>query len=561
MSVEALLLVISLLFFLSILACKAGYRFGTPVLLLFLGVGMLCGSDGLGIQFTSMPMAEAIGTVAMCVILFSGGLDTKIDDIKPVLGPGIVLATAGVVLTAAFSGLLIWLIFDLTAPTAAHISLIAALLLASMMSSTDSASVFSILRAKGLLLKNNLRPLLELESGSNDPMAYMLTITFISLALQGGQPDYLMAVLELLKQFVVGALIGGIFGFLFVELINRLKIDNQSLYPIAVLTACIFAFSSSYFLGGNSYLAVYIGGVVMGNSRFVHKRSAVNFFDGLAWLSQLMMFLTLGLIVNPHELIPMLIPGLIISAVMILVTRPASVFLSLAPFRSISTNAKLFVSWVGLRGAVPIIFAILALSANVPHARTLFDIVFVCTLVSLIVQGTTLGAMAAKLHLLDTPQQLGRVKDFDMEFSDEIKSVMAELTVSEQILTFGSTLLDLPLPEQCLAVLVKRGEAFFVPSGKTALVLGDKVLLISDDHKLLMSALSQMGVRPEEEPQNPGFSLDTFYMGKKRGPRDFFRDVRSFGENVLRFPGRFIDETIKHHAKNNPSNDDADANH
>lgn len=532
MSVEAVLFGVSILFFLSILACKAGYRFGVPLLLLFLGVGMVCGSDGFGIQFSNLSVAQAIGTIALCIILFSGGLDTKISDIKPVLAPGIVLATLGVVLTAVLTGILIHTIFNIPALGTIPLSLTASLLLASTMSSTDSASVFSILRGKGLHLKNNLRPMLELESGSNDPMAYMLTITLISLVSQGGEPDYLDAFLQLIKQFAVGTLIGLVFGYAFVWVINKIKIDNASLYPILVLTACIFVFSASYFMGGNSYLAVYIGGVVMGNSRFVHKRSSVNFFDGLAWLSQLVVFLALGLLVNPHELVPLICPGLIISLLMIFVTRPISVFLCLAPFRKISRQSKTFISWVGLRGAVPIIFAILALAADVPHARFIFNIVFVCTLVSLVVQGTTLATVAKKLDLLDAPEDLGKVKDFDMELSDDIKSVLAELTISEQILNYGDRLLKLPLPENCVAVLVKRDDAYFVPTGKTELTLGDKVLLISDDPEGLKDALAQMGVTPEAEGTEDADEPFSFRSVFVNTPKDIIGGIKDLRSNI-----------------------------
>ncbi len=500
MQVEALLLGLSVLFFLSILACKAGYRFGVPVLLLFLIVGMLYGSYGaISFDFTDMKKVQGIGTIALCIILFSGGMDTKIEDIKLVIGPGLMLATIGVVLTSLITGVLVLFTFDIVSVSGVALNMTTALLLASMMSSTDSASVFSILRSKGLLLKNNLRPMLELESGSNDPMAYMLTLTFISLVQQGGTPDYTSAILTLFTQFLVGGIAGFVFGKLFVYLINRIQIGNASLYPILVLTGCIFIFSASYYLQGNSYLAVYIGGVVVGNSRFVHKRSSVNFFDGLAWLSQLLMFLTLGLLVNPHELVPVIIPGLIISIVMILFSRPASVFVSLLPFKKIDNQSKIFISRVGLRGAVPIIFAIMALSAGEPQARLLFNIVFVCTLVSLIVQGTSLSFMAKKLNLTEDPTDLGRVKDFDMEVAEELKTILAELTISEQVLNYGDKLLSLPLPENSLAVLVKRADNYFIPNGKTELMLDDKVLIISDEKESLMNALAQMGVTPEDD--------------------------------------------------------------
>src|SRR5690554_5780152 len=360
-SVELTLLGISILFFLSILAGKAGYRFGVPALLLFLIVGMLTGSAGLGIQFENLAVAQTIGTIALCMILFSGGIDTKLEEIKPVAAQGVILATLGVLLTAVITGFIIWWVLGMTHESLG-VGLLTSLLLASTMASTDSASVFSILRSKGLNLKNNLRPLLELESGSNDPMAYILTVTLIDLIMMDTAPNYWAAGGMLLVQLAIGTLAGYFLGRLAVQLINRLDIDNPSLYPILVVTCCIFIFSFTYFLKGNGFLAVYIGGLVIGNSRFVHKRSTLNFLDGLAWLSQLLMFLTLGLLVNPSELVPIILPGVLISFFMIIFTRPISVFLCLLPFRKMGFKDKVYVSWVRLRGAVPIIFAIVVLA-------------------------------------------------------------------------------------------------------------------------------------------------------------------------------------------------------
>ena len=330
MQLELALLLISILFFVSIVADKAGYRFGVPSLLLFLAVGMLFGSDGFGIEFDNITMAETVGTIALCVILFSGGMDTKINDIKPVLAQGIVLSTVGVLLTALFTGLAIWWILGMTYE-AATFGLSTSLLLGATMSSTDSASVFSILRAKGLRLKNNLKPMLELESGSNDPMAYILTITLLTYIQSNSEPNYVYATLLVLSQLVIGAVLGLVFGKLIVLLINKLNIKNDSLYPILVLSSCIFIFSATYFLHGNCYLAVYLGGLVIGNSTLVHKNSTIKFFDGLTWLFQLIMFLILGLLVKPHELVPIIVPGLIISFVMIFLTRPLSVYICLLP--------------------------------------------------------------------------------------------------------------------------------------------------------------------------------------------------------------------------------------
>jgi len=493
-SIELGLLTLSILFFLSILAGKAGYKFGVPALLLFLGVGMLFGSDGLGIQFESIEIAQTVGTVALCIILFSGGMDTKLEDIRPIMGQGVVLATVGVLLTALMTGVAIWFVFGQTLASAG-IGLMSALLLASTMSSTDSASVFSILRSKGLLLKNNLRPMLELESGSNDPMAYVLTITLISIVGSDAEPDYLMAALNLLMQLVIGGVAGYFLGKAAVWTINNLDIDNRSLYPILVFTFCIFIFSFTYFIKGNGFLAVYIGGLVIGNSRFIHKRSALNFFDGMAWMSQLLMFLTLGLLINPSELVPIIVPGLIISFLMILVTRPLSVFISLMPFRKMHYKDKMFISWVGLRGAVPIIFAIMVLAADIPNARLMFNIVFFCTLVSLIVQGTTLSQMAKWLNLAEQPEKIKGPKNFDVEFSDEIKSIISELKITAQALEKGNHLMDLRLPEKTIVVMVKRDGLFFVPNGKTQLMENDKLLVITDDYQALKETSLQLGIK------------------------------------------------------------------
>jgi potassium/hydrogen antiporter len=489
---ELILFAVSILFFVSILAGKAGYKFGVPALLLFLAVGMLAGSDGLGLQFESIEVAQMVGTIALCIILFSGGMDTKISEIRPVIVQGVILATLGVLLTAALTGFLIYWMWG--SETAAFgIGLATCLLLAATMSSTDSASVFSILRARGLNLKHNLRPMLELESGSNDPMAYILTITLIEIVKADAAPNYWAAGGTLVTQLVIGAFAGYVLGKLAVRVINQLQIDNASLYPIMVFTFCIFTFSLTYIIKGNSYLAVYIGGLVIGNSKFLHKRSALNFFDGMAWMSQLLMFLTLGLLVNPRELIPIAIPGLIISFLMIFVTRPLSVFLCLLPFSKMSVKEKAFVSWVGLRGAVPIIFAIILLAENVPHARLIFNIVFFCTLVSLVVQGTSLSQMAVWLGLADKPKGLRRLKDFDVEFSDDIKSVTTEIDITNQILENGNLIMDLPLPEKTLVVMVKRDNKYFVPSGNTVLLENDKLLIITDDQDGLIQTLTNLG--------------------------------------------------------------------
>ena len=492
-SAELLLLTGSVLFFISMLLGKAGHRFGVPVLLLFLLVGMVFGSDGFGLQFENVQTAQMIGTICLTIILFSGGLDTKFNEIRPVIGPGVVLATLGVLITALVTGFFIWWLSGHMF-AGLGIGFLTALLLASTFSSTDSASVFGILRSKGLVLKNNLRPMLELESGSNDPMAYMLTIMFMGIIQSGTEPQIGMVLLQTVIQLTVGAACGYLGGKAAVSIINRIRMDNASLYPILLLILGIFIFAATYFLKGNGYLAVYIAGLVIGNAKFSHKRTSMKFMDGFAWMSQILLFLTLGLLVNPAELIPVLVPAVIVSFFLILVGRPLTVFLTLAPFRKIGFKDKLYVSWVGLRGAVPIIFAILPLAAGIPDARWIFNMVFVITIVSLLVQGTSLPLVAKWLKLADKPSKFKAFEDFDVEFSEEIKSAMTEIEITEETLKYGKNLIEMPLPDKTLVVMVKRDEQHFVPTGQTALYAGDKLLVISDDEDALRETYTNMGI-------------------------------------------------------------------
>jgi cell volume regulation protein A len=263
---------------------------------------------------------------------------------------------------------------------------------------------------------------------------------------------------------------------------RKAQLANESLYPIMMLTACIFIFSATYYLKGNTYLAVYIGGLVIGNSKFTRKRQTRSFFDGLTWLSQLVIFLVLGLMVRPHELFQpkVLLAGVIISLIMIFVSRPLSVFLCMSPFKNYRGNDKLMLSWVGLKGAVPIIFAIMCKASEVPHADVIFNVVFLCTLLSLITQGTSLSAMARKLHLTMPPQEQKKLLYFDIDLPEEVESVAIEMEVSEEMLVNGNTLKDIKFDTQLLVIMVRRGEDFFVPTGVSELEVGDQLLIISD---------------------------------------------------------------------------------
>ena len=495
MQVELILLVLSLLFFASIFTDRIGNKFGVPALLLFLVVGMVFGPDGLGswisedgvgyISSLSLDSVQAISTVALCVILFSGGMDTKIADIRPVMGPGVTLATIGVLLTALFSGILIYLIFGWI-NALVSVGFTTALLMASTMSSTDSASVFSILRTNNIGLKHNLRPLLEIESGANDPMAYVLTITLIGIVTAGEAKEIsaLTIAQEIVVQLIVGAVMGFALGKAAVSLMRKAKLTNESLYPIMILTFCIFIFSVTYYMKGNSYLAVYMGGLMIGNSKFVRKRQTKSFFDGLTWLCQLLMFLLLGLMVKPHELMQweVWLPCLIISFVMIFISRPLAVAICLQPFKEFQSRDKVLVSWVGLKGAVPIIFAILCMANNVPHANLLFNVVFLCTIISLILQGTSLSALARSLHLTQEVEQKKRLQYFDIELPEEVEEYAQEMVVTKEMLQNGTMLKEMGIPESVRIIMTRRGENFLVPNGKTNLKEGDKLLVITEDN-------------------------------------------------------------------------------
>lgn len=487
-----ILLIGAILLFVSVIAGKAGFRFGVPVLLLFLGVGMLFGSDGIGIQFNNPASTQFIGMIALSIILFSGGMDTKFTEIKPVLGQGVILATLGVMLTTAVTGFFIyWLTGILT--NFGTLTFTESLLMAAVMSSTDSASVFSILRSKRQGLKEQLRPMLELESGSNDPMAYMLTLLLIQIIqTPAGEVSLWYSFLLFVVQMSVGAVAGFLLGKLALWMMNRLNVDNQSLYPILLLAFVFFIFSFTEIVKGNGYLAVYIAGLVVGNHKMQHKKSITTFFDGFTWLFQIVMFLTLGLLVNPSDLLPIAGLGLLVSVFMILLARPLSVFLCLAPFRQMSIKAKVYVSWVGLRGAVPIIFATYPLIAEIQYANLIFNVVFFITIVSLLTQGTTVSYMAKLLGLSEKEKKQGN--EFGMELPEEIKSAMSEIEVLPSVIAKGNRLMDLTLPDNTLVVMVKRNNRFFIPKGRTSLQENDKLLVITDNDEELMNTYKNLGI-------------------------------------------------------------------
>ena len=475
LSTGNILLVGSIILFAAIAAGKISNRFGTPMLLLFLIVGMLFGTDGLGIEFNSFATAQFVGMIALSVILFSGGMDTDFREIRPVMKEGVVLATVGVLLTAAITGLFIYYIGGTVGKA---VSLPVALLTAAVMSSTDSASVFAILRAKKQGLKHNLRPLLELESGSNDPMAYILTILLIQLAGGSGAASSFWAVaLTFVKQMGLGALAGWLLGLGAIQIINRLNIGNKSLYSILLLSVVFFISSFTDLLGGNGYLAVYIAGIVMGNHKLSYKKSLSTFFDGITWLVQIVMFLMLGLLVNPRELVDIAPLGIIVGIFMIAVARPAAVHLSLLPLRSsLPRNARNYIAWVGLRGAAPILFATYPKLAGLDPNNTIFNLVFFITIFSLLVQGTTVSSMATTMNVGDKTPEAG----FDIDLPDEVKAALTEIEITNQQ-SIGKALKEISLPPRTLVMMIRREGRYIVPNGNTTIQQGDRLLLISED--------------------------------------------------------------------------------
>lgn len=470
LTIENFLLIGSLLLLASIFAGKTSYKFGVPTLLLFLGMGMISGSEGIaGINFNNPQYAQFIGIVSLNFILFSGGLDTNITSVKPILKEGITLSTLGVFLTAFTLGGFVYAVTDFT--------IYESLLLGSIVSSTDAAAVFSILRSKSLALKTNLRPTLELESGSNDPMAYVLTISFLSLVVNQEQEVWTLIPL-FLQQMILGTLLGFGFGKISKLLINKIKLDFEGLYPVLVIALMFITFSATDFFGGNGFLAIYICAVYLGNQDIIHKKSILKFFDGLAWLMQIVLFLTLGLLVFPSHVFEVFGIGLVISLFLIFVARPLSVFISLIPFK-MKNRRRLYISWVGLRGAVPIVFATYPLIAGIEKAEMIFNIVFFISVTSVLIQGTTLSLVAKWLHVA-LPEKVKPMGATDMLLSDQPKTLMHEININANSAVIGKKIVDLGFPKNAIITMIKRDDKYITPNGSTVINLNDSLIILYD---------------------------------------------------------------------------------
>jgi len=467
---EYILIGASVLLLISVLVSKISDRFGVPALLLFLILGMLAGSDGIGgIYFDDPAFAQSIGIIALVLILFSGGLGTEWTEVRPVLKEGLLLSTLGVLITAVAVGLFASMLLGL--------SYLEGLLLGSIVSSTDAAAVFSVLRAKGVSLKGKLKPLLELESGSNDPMAIFLTIGLIQLITQPNS-SVLNLVGLFIQQMLVGALIGYGMGKAMLFLINRLKLGYEGLYPVLTLALVFLTFGLADLMGGSGFLAVYLAGIVLGQQDFLHQKSLLHFHDGLAWIMQIAMFLTLGLLVFPSRLTPIIGVGLLMAACLMFIVRPIGVFISLLP-SALNWREKTFISWVGLRGAAPIILATFPLIAKLEQANLIFNVVFFVVLTSVLLQGTSLPRMAKWLKV-DAPIIPKRVYPIEYVPMGGLKSKLKELPIPVDSEMNGKAIFELGLPINFLVILIARNNDFMLPSGGTVLQGNDTLLVLSD---------------------------------------------------------------------------------
>jgi len=474
MNLELMMLGGAILLLLGIFASKLSSRLGIPAMVLFMVVGMLAGSEGPGGILMDNPLlVQSVGVFALSYILFAGGLDTDWRQIRPVIREGFVLSTIGVGLTAFLVG---WFVHAVLG-----FSWLEGLLLGSIVSSTDAAAVFAVLRSRNVHLKGNLKPLLELESGSNDPMAVLLTTTMI-LLLNNPTYNTLKLIPLVFWQMAIGAAVGYLLGKVSVLLINRLRLDYEGLYSVFTLTSVPLIYAVASMIKANGFLAVYIAGLVMGNSAFVQKKSLLRFHDGLAWLMQITMFTALGLQVFPSHLIPVISIGIIVAAFLMIVARPLSVMLGLS-FSRLTLNEKGLVSWVGLRGSVPIVLATFPLVAGIDKADTIFNLVFFIVLTSALLQGSSIPVVARLLKVgADGP-----TKPFplpDSEAMADMSKKMQELHVSAHSPVVGKQLVEISLPKDLLVVYIQRDDEYLIPHGNSVITAGDRLFVLADEKAL-----------------------------------------------------------------------------
>jgi cell volume regulation protein A len=467
-AVDRIILLVGALLLIGILSSKISVRMGLPVLLLFLLVGMLAGTEGIGrIDFDNFEVAHAIGTVALAAILFDGGLQTPMSSIRAAWKPSLLLATFGVLVTAAVTGIAASYILD--------IPLLDGLLLGSIVGSTDAAAVFSVLRSQGLRLYERVSATLEIESGSNDPMAIFLTVGLIEVLL--GRMDFGPELLKLFaSQMVVGAAVGLGLGWLAVRFVNRISLNSAGLYPVLTGACGLVVYGLAVVLGGSGYLAIYLFGIMLGNSHMVFQRGSQLFHSAAAWIGQISMFVVLGLLCTPSEVFAVSGKGLLISAVLIFVARPLAVVPMLLPF-GFNVREHVFISWVGLKGAVPIILATYPPLFGVPEGDLMFNVVFFVVLVSAVLQGWSLPMLANRLRL-QSPRKSEAPVSLEIVSIKEVDAAIVEYTVEDTSRAAGKKLRDLALPDGVVVALISRGTSLIPPRGSTTVLPGDHVFAV-----------------------------------------------------------------------------------
>lgn len=458
-----LMIICALVLLICVTSTKILYRFGVPILLIFMVLGMAFGSDGLvGIYFNDYELSSKICTIALIFIMFYGGFGTNWEMAKPVAIPSIFMSTLGVIFTAGLTGVFCFLVFKTT--------ILEGLLIGSIVASTDAASVFAILRSQKLNLKGSIASMLELESGSNDPCAYMLTIILLELMSGGGYGNILPMIL---KQIIVAILISFILAKLAVFLLRYTKFEIEGFYPIFVTAIAVLSYSLSEYFSGNGYLSVYITGIIIGNAKIPHKKSIFQFFDGISWLMQIMLFFLLGLLAFPSKIPSVMGKGISISIFMILVARPVSIFSILYWFK-VPLKERIFISWVGIRGAASIVFAIFAETYGVAIDNDIFHIIFFIALFSVAVQGTVIPKLAKKLDLIDNNESV--LKTFN-DYKEDKSTRLIELTIDENSTMANKRIMDASIPEDILVVMIKRSGDVLVPNGSTKIIPGDILVL------------------------------------------------------------------------------------
>ena len=458
-----IMIICGLVLLISITSTKILYKFGVPILLIFIMLGMLFGSDGIvGIYFNDYQLTNKIATVALIFIMFFGGFGTNWSMAKPVAIPSILLSTLGVVFTAGLTGVFCFLVFKTT--------LLEGLLIGSIVGSTDAASVFAILRSQRLNLKGSIASMLELESGSNDPCAYMLTTIVLGIMSNSNNGNIFIMVLS---QILLGGMVAVVLAKLSIYLLRHFKFEIEGFYPIFMTAIAVLAYSLSEYLGGNGYLCVYITGIIIGNAKIPHKKSIFQFLDGISWLMQIMLFFLLGLLAFPSK-IPLVIgKGILISIFMILVARPVAIFSILYWFK-VPIKQQIFIAWVGIRGAASIVFAIFAETYGVSMNNDIFHIIFFIALFSVVVQGTITPKLAKKLDLIDNEESV--FKTFN-DYKEDKSTSLVEFTIDEHNIIANKTIMDANIPEDILVVMIKRNGDVFVPNWSTEVLPGDILVL------------------------------------------------------------------------------------